>query len=226
MAKLYADFHIKRGRLFTLDHLRKSGTQFSVICAARRFSRRLCVNLETTDQIIGRQAFLGAARDRNWYAVYTVPQHEKSALKQLDLREVESFLPVYETVRVWKNRQRMKLILPLFPTYLFVRINSRERAKVLQSPGVLQIVGNSREGVPLPESEIEFLRSGFCRQRIEPYRDLVIGEKVRIKSGVMQGLQGTLVRKSNSMRFVMTLELINQHAAVQVDAEDLEPIVV
>jgi transcription antitermination factor NusG len=119
----------------------------------------------------------------------------------------------------------MKLILPLFPTYLFVHINSRERAKVLQSPGVLQIVGNSRECVPLPDSEVEFLRSDFCRQRIEPYRDLVIGEKVRIKSGVMQGLRGTLVRKSNSLRFVLTLELINQHAAIQVDADDLEPIV-
>jgi transcription antitermination factor NusG len=168
---------------------------------------------------------MGAARDRNWYAVYTVPQHEKSALKQLDMREIESFLPTYETVRVWKNRQRMKLILPLFPTYLFVHINSRERAKVLQSPGVLQIVGNSRESVSLPDSEVEFLRSDFSRQRIEPYRDLVIGEKVRIKSGVMQGLQGTLVRKSNSLRFVLTLELINQHAAIQVSAEDLEPIV-
>ena len=165
------------------------------------------------------------ARERYWHAVYTVPQHEKSVVKHLDLREIESFLPVYETVRVWKNRQRMKLILPLFPTYLFVHINSRERARVLQSPGVLQIVGR-RGCAYIPDSEIEFLRSGFCRQRIEPYRDLVVGEKVRIKGGVMQGLQGTLVRKSNSMRFVLTVELINQHAAIQVDAEDLEPLVV
>jgi len=189
------------------------------------------VSLQTIGQTFGGQvsqnpAIMGATCDRNWYAVYTVPQHEKSALKQLEMREIESFLPTYETVRVWKNRQRMKLILPLFPTYLFVHINSRERAKVLQSPGVLQIVGNSRECVPLPDSEVEFLRSDFCRQRIEPYRDLVIGEKVRIKSGVMQGLLGTLIRKSNSLRFVLTLELINQHAAIQVDAEDLEPIVV
>jgi len=188
------------------------------------------VSLQTIRQTFGDQvsqnpAIMGAARDRNWYAVYTVPQHEKSALKQLDMREIESFLPTYETVRIWKNRQRMKLILPLFPTYLFVHINSRERAKVLQSPGVLQIVGNSKGSVPLPDSEVEFLRSDFCRQRIEPYRDLVIGEKVRIKSGVMQGLQGTLVRKSNSMRFVLTIELINQHAAIHVEAEDLEPIV-
>ena len=102
---------------------------------------------------------------------------------------------------------------------------SIERGSVLQSPGVLQIVGNSKAGIPLQDSEVEFLRSDFCRQRIEQYRDLVIGEKVRIKSGVMQGLQGTLVRKCNSVRFVLTLELINQHAAIHVDAEDLEPII-
>ncbi|MDR3724546.1 MAG: UpxY family transcription antiterminator [Terracidiphilus sp.] len=185
---------------------------------------------QATAQIFGDQAILNqgsmaTARDRHWYAVYTVPQHEKSALKQLNIRAIESFLPTYETVHVWKNRQRMKLELPLFPTYLFVHIDPRERVKVLQSPGVIRIVGNSRESVPLPDTEVEFLRTGFCRQRVEPYRDLVIGEKVRIKSGVMQGLQGTLVRKSNSMRFILTLELINQHAAIQVDAEDLEPIV-
>jgi transcription antitermination factor NusG len=223
-------FHAKGGKYFTLHPLRTSGALLSVVCAMHRLNQRLQVSLQTIGQTFGGQvsqnpAIMSAARDRNWYAVYTVPQHEKSALKQLDIREIETFLPTYETVRVWKNRQRMKLILPLFPTYLFVHIDSRERAKVLQSPGVLQIVGNSRECVPLPDSEVEFLRSDFCRQRIEPYRDLVIGEKVRIKSGVMQGLQGTLVRKSNSMRFVLTLELINQHAAIQVDAEDLEPIV-
>ena len=188
------------------------------------------MSLQATGQTFGGQvsqnpAIMSAVRDRNWYAVYTVPQHEKSALKQLDIREIESFLPTYETVRVWKNRQRMKLILPLFPTYLFVHINFRERAKVLQSPGVLQIVGNKLECAYIPDSEVEFLRSDFCRQRIEPYRDLVIGEKVRIKSGVMQGLRRTLVRKSNSLRFVLTLELINQHAAVQVDAENLEPLI-
>jgi transcription antitermination factor NusG len=176
-------------------------------------------------QIIPCAAITDSVCERNWYAVYTVPQHEKSALKQLDMREIETFLPTYEAVRVWKNRQRMKLTLPLFPAYLFVRINSRERTKVLQSPGVLQIVGNSRAGIALPDSEVEFLRTDFCRQRVEQYRELVVGEKVRIKSGVMRGLQGTLVRKSNNLRFVLTLELINQHAAIQVDAEELEPIV-
>ncbi|MGA2888115.1 MAG: UpxY family transcription antiterminator [Terracidiphilus sp.] len=166
-----------------------------------------------------------AGCDRKWYAIFTLPQNEKAAVKHLDIREIESFLPTYETVQVWKNRQRKKVVLPLFPTYLFVHISPTERRKVLQSPGVLQIVGNGRESAALLDSEIDFLRSGFCRQRVEPYRELVIGQKVRIKSGVMQGLEGTLVRKSNSTKFVLTLELINQHAAIQVDAEELERIV-
>ena len=163
-------------------------------------------------------------RERNWYAVYTAPQHEKSALKQLLMREIETFLPTYETVRGWKNRQRVRLTLPLFPTYLFVRINYRERTKVLQSPGVLRIVGNKRESVPLRDCEVDFLRSGTCSNHVEPFRDLLVGERVRIRSGVMMGLEGTLVRRSNGFRFVLTLELINQHAAIQVDVNDLEPL--
>ena len=171
------------------------------------------------------QKITDAAADRRWYAVYTVPQNEKAVVKHLTMWEVESFLPTYETLRVWKNRQRQKVVLPLFPTYLFVRIHSDERCKVLQSPGVLQIVGNRKESVSIPDSDVEFLRSDFCSKGIEPYRELVVGEKVRIKNGVMQGIQGTLVRKGSSMRFVLTLQMINQNASIQVDAEDLEPIV-
>ncbi len=162
--------------------------------------------------------------ERKWYAVFTAPQCEKSALKHLSLREIETFLPTYETVRLWKNRQRVKTILPLFPTYLFVHICSRERAKVLQSPGVLQIVGNAREGVPLPDAEVEILKNGLGGRRVEPYHELVIGEKVRIKSGMMEGIEGTLVRKCTGNRFVLTLRLINQHAAMEVDPELLEPM--
>jgi transcriptional antiterminator RfaH len=189
------------------------------------------VSFTATGKQEGGQASLSpiisdAVCGRNWYAVFTVPQNEKSVVKHLGVREIESFCPTYEAVRVWRNRQRMKLILPLFPSYLFVHISPRERDRVLQSPGVLQIVGKKRESLPLPDSEIEFLRSGVCRQRIEPYRELVIGDRVRIKSGVMQGVEGTLVRRGSSMRFVLTIELINQHASIQVNAADLEPIIV
>ncbi len=178
-------------------------------------------SLLSSPSVWGR-ATSDATAEKKWYAIFTVPQNEKSVAKHLALREIESFLPTYETVRVWKNRQRVKVVLPLFPTYIFARIGSDERTKVLQSPGVLQIVGNSRQPLPLPDSDIEFLRSDFCKERTEPYRDLVVGEKVRVRRGLMQGLEGVLVRKNNSLRFVLTLDLINQHAAIEVDAGDLE----
>jgi hypothetical protein len=83
--------------------------------------------------------------DRRWHAVFTIPQNEKSVTKHLEIRDIKSFLPTYETVRLWKNRQRKTVVLPLFPTYLFVRIGSQECTKVLQSPGVLAIAGKNRE---------------------------------------------------------------------------------
>lgn len=161
---------------------------------------------------------------RNWYAVFTAPQHEKSATRHLELREIESFLPTYESVRVWKNRQRVKLAVPLFPSYLFVRINNRERCKVLQSPGVLRIIGNYREPLPIADEAIDFLRSDLCAHSLEPFCGLVVGQKVRIKCGVLAGVQGTLMRRNKQDRFVLTIELINRHAAVEIDAESLEAV--
>lgn len=159
-----------------------------------------------------------------WYAVFTLPQNEKSAARQLAMREVETFLPTYETVRVWKNRQRVHTVLPLFPTYLFVRIDCRQRSRVLESPGVIQIVGSSRTHAPVPDTEIEWLRAGMREKALEPFDDLVVGKRARIKAGSMEGVEGVLVRKGNGLKFVLSLNLINQHAAIEVCAEDLEPI--
>jgi transcription antitermination factor NusG len=164
------------------------------------------------------------APERLWYAVFTLSQNERSAARHLEACEIESFVPTYESVRVWKNRQRVKVVQALFPTYLFVRMSSMEHSTVLRTPGVRRIVGNHKGPSPLPGAEIEFLRSQIIGEKIEPYTDLVIGERVRIKCGAMRGLEGVLVRKKNSLRFVLTIELINQHAAVEVAADELESI--
>jgi len=162
-------------------------------------------------------------KDPNWFAVYTMPQTEQSVIRHLNARQIESFLPTYERIHVWKNRQRMKVVRPLFPSYVFVRICAVDRGSVLGSPGALRIVGNGEGPLSIPEAEIEFLRSDFCGKRVEPYLDLVVGRQVRIKAGPMRGVQGTLVQKKSSLRFVLTIALINQNAALEVRAEDLEP---
>jgi transcription antitermination factor NusG len=161
---------------------------------------------------------------RKWYAVFTLSQNERSAARHLEACDIESFVPTYESVRVWKNRQRVTIVQALFPTYLFVRMRPAEQSAVLQTPGVRRIVGNLRGPIPLPGAEIEFLRSRVAAESIEPHTDLVVGERVRIKCGPMRGLEGVLMRRKNSLRFVLTIELINQHAAVEVAADDLEQI--
>jgi transcription antitermination factor NusG len=162
---------------------------------------------------------------RKWFAVITTPQHEKATFRHLDFGGIETFLPTYESSRVWKNRQKVTLELPLFPTYLFVRIDREERTRVLRTPGVRQLVGNSREPLSVADREIEFLRSSILETRAEPYADLIEGQRVRIKSGPMQGVEGWLVRKSGGWRFVLTVQLIHHQVAVEVDASMLEPIV-
>lgn len=162
--------------------------------------------------------------EHRWYAVFTAPKNEKSVERQLMLRNIECFLPTYEVMRLWKNRQRAKVVLPLFPNYLFVHINRSHRSRVLQSPGVLQIVGNAHGPIALPDSEIEFLQSDLCRNRVEPCSEFVVGQRVRVCRGMLEGVEGTLVRKNNRLRFVLTLGLISQHAMVEVDGGDIESL--
>src|ERR1035437_2787983 len=131
----------------------------------------------------------------NWFAAYTNSHHEKRVASHLAERQIESFLPLYATRHRWKNRCEMNLELPLFPNYVFVHIDPRERGRVLEVPGVLSLVGFGRTLAPLPAFEIEALRSGLGQRKIEPHPYLVIGERVRIKAGPMRGMEGVLVRK-------------------------------
>jgi len=159
----------------------------------------------------------------NWFAAYTNSHHEKRVAACFGERQIESFLPLYAETRRWKNRCEMTLELPLFPNYVFVRMDPRERVRILEVPGVLSLVGFGRMLAPLPDFEIEVLRSGLGRRKIEPYPYLVIGERVRIKAGPMAGMEGVLIRRKNNLRVVLALDVIMQCVAVEVDAADLEP---
>jgi transcription antitermination factor NusG len=114
--------------------------------------------------------------------------------------------------------------LPLFPSYLFVHVGNRERAKVLGVPGVLRVLGNATGPQPIPKTTIDVLRSGIFKDKLVPHPDLVMGQRVRIRNGVMQGVEGVLVRQKNSLWFVLSIELINQHAMVEIQSHDIEPI--
>lgn len=177
-------------------------------------------------QEVDRESVFPCAKtiQKQWFAASTLPQNERSVARYLEMCQIETLLPTCKSVRQRKNRQRVTVVEALFPTYVFVRIEKSERGMVLRTPGVRRMVGNHQGPIALSAAEIEFLRSGFGNCPVEPFGEIAVGQKVRIKHGSLQGLEGTLVRKKSSLRFVLTLQLIGQNAAVEVSAEDLEPM--
>jgi transcription elongation factor/antiterminator RfaH len=163
-------------------------------------------------------------KDRHWYAIYTSPRHEKRAHEHLAYRQLECFLPLYRTVHRWKNGCKATVELPLFPGYLFTKISQNERVRVLEVPGVLSFVGGKTGASKVSDHEIETLRSGLHLREFERHPYLTIGDKVRIKAGPLAGLVGILLRNANRFRVVLTLELIQQSVAVELDAADVEPV--
>jgi transcription antitermination factor NusG len=159
----------------------------------------------------------------HWYAAYTCAKHEKRVATELGAREVQHFLPLYSSVRRWKDRQ-VELQLALFPGYVFVRLALRDQLQVLQIPSVVRLVGFGGLPTALPDVEMEILREGFFQGlRAEPHPFLTIGRSVRITAGPFAGLEGVLKRKKSSLRVVVSLELIQRSVAVDVDAADVRP---
>ncbi len=159
---------------------------------------------------------------QEWYAIYTRPSHEKSVVKHFGVREIECYLPSYRTVRRWKNRLRVELELPLFPSYVFARFPWSRHVNVLEVPSVVSIVGNRREALPLRHDEILSLRAGLEHRRAEPHPCLHVGQRARIASGPMEGFEGIVVRRSNGLRVVLSLQQIVKSVAVEMRSVAVE----
>jgi transcription antitermination factor NusG len=159
----------------------------------------------------------------HWYAVYTRSRHEKTVAEQLVHKSVEHFLPLYETIRKWRNG-RFKVHLPLFPGYLFVYIPLQERLQVLEVPGVVQLVGSSGVPLALPQAEIETIRDAMTKGlQAHPHPYLKVGSRVRISSGPLEGLHGILLRKKGKLRLVVSVDLIMRSISIDVDESEVEP---
>ncbi len=160
----------------------------------------------------------------HWYAVYTYPRAEKTVAEQLRIRDIENFLPLYCKTSRWKNGMKMNLELPLFPGYLFVKIGLRDRVRVLQTPSVAFLVGVGAKPIPVPEQEVEVLRAHLHRVAAQPHPFVSVGDRVRVKSGPLSGLEGFLIQKKNESRFILSMDLIMQSMSVEVDSCDIEPV--
>jgi transcription antitermination factor NusG len=159
-----------------------------------------------------------------WFALQTRSRAERLVESVLEGKGYEPFLPVYQRSRQWSDRQK-KLDAPLFPGYLFCRLDPEQRMPVLTTPGVLSIVGSGKTPEPIPDSEIAsiqaVLRSG---KAAEPWPYLKAGERIRVAQGAMTGLEGLLVKKKNQCRLVVSVELLQRSVAVEIDAVAIRPI--
>ena len=163
--------------------------------------------------------------DSAWWAVYTRHQHEKVAAEMLCARGFDVFLPLYESTRRWKDRRKV-LSLPLFPCYLFVRGGIGRRQQVVTTPGVHMILYRGKHVAIVPDSEIEAIQRAVEGPfRIEPHPYLKCGERVRIKHGRLEGVEGILVRKKNLCRLILSVEMLAQSVALEIDASSVEPVI-
>ena len=163
-------------------------------------------------------------REARWYAAYTCANREKRIAEQLRGRAIEHFLPLYEAVHRWKDR-RVRLELPLFPGYVFVRLPLAERLRVLEVPSVVRLVGFGEHPEPLNDDEVETLRIGLrSGLGAQPHAFLPLGRRVRITHGPLSGLEGVLLRRKGNLRIVLSVDLIQRSIVVDVDAADVVPV--
>jgi transcription antitermination factor NusG len=144
--------------------------------------------------------------------------------KQLELKSIESFLPTFLDESRWKDR-RVRIQVPVFPGYVFTRINLSERSRVLNIPGVIRVL--SSNGIPAPIDDSEIQAVSLCMERgitLEPHPFLEVGDRVRVRSGMLEGLEGLISRCKNERRLIVPISLINQSVAVEIDVQLLEPL--
>jgi transcription antitermination factor NusG len=156
-----------------------------------------------------------------WYAAYTSANHEKRVAHELGRRSVECYLPLYGSVRRWKDR-RVRLELPLFPGYVFVRMAIAERLRVLQVPGVARLVGFEGHPAAVPDEDITAIRACLAGgHALLPHRYLGRGQRVRVLSGPLAGLTGVVVRQKKQARLVLSFDLLMRSVAVELEEQEL-----
>ncbi len=160
----------------------------------------------------------------NWYAIRTRSRHEKLVRDRLANKGVERLLPTLSRLNQWKDRKKL-VEFPLFPGYCFARFVWENRLQVLTVPGVVSIVGSSRDRAePVSDEEIAALTKlmdSALTYDAHPY--LREGMAVQVIRGPLAGVTGMLLRKEKHYRLVISVHLIKQAAAVEIDAADVAP---
>jgi transcription antitermination factor NusG len=160
----------------------------------------------------------------HWYAAYTRANHERRVAQELTDRGVEHFLPQYQSLRKWKDRE-VEVSLPLFPGYVFVHMALERKLRVLQIPGVACLVGFAGKPAAIANEELARIREALSRKVVaSPHPYLNVGRRVRVLDGPFAGLEGIVARRKKRNRLVLSLDLIERSIAVELGEANLEPV--
>jgi len=166
----------------------------------------------------------GSPDAASWCAIHTRSNFEKRVAAELSARLIQNYLPLRQEAHQWKDRLK-RIELPLFPGYVFARIRDRERdrSQILRAPGAVRVLGQSGKIEPIPDEEIESIRL-LLQSSVAFFAHVFLreGARVRVRRGALQGLEGVLVRYKNQARLVLSVNLLAQSVAAEVDAADVE----
>jgi transcription antitermination factor NusG len=159
-----------------------------------------------------------------WYAIHTRARHEKMATTRLQEQGITTFLPTTTEVRRWSDRRKL-VEFPLFSCYAFVNLPWRPelRAKIVRTDGVLGFVGFCGGAVPIPDIEIENIRTVLAGMvPCSAYPFLKIGQRVRVRGGSLDGVEGILVARNGNNTLVISVEPIQRSLAIRIDGYTVE----
>ncbi|HUO33979.1 MAG TPA: UpxY family transcription antiterminator [Candidatus Acidoferrum sp.] len=175
----------------------------------------------TADVAVTHSAAGGPSR--RWYAIWTRSRHEKKVTSLLHERGWEAFLPLTPEVHWWSDRRKI-VDVPLFPGYTFLHaaLTPQIRAAIACSPGVVSMIGWNGVPLPIPERQIESVRTLLARRIcLRPYQFLPAGTRVRIRGGSLEGIEGVFVGGGSERNLVVSVELIQRSVVMRLDGYDV-----
>lgn len=184
--------------------------------------------MSTGNVTIARDASLHPAEGQEalkWYAIRTRSRHEKVVERQLQGQGIDVFSPFINQIRQWSDRRKV-VETPLFAGYAFVRIapTPEERIRVLKAQGVVEIVGGQGHGIPIPTEQIEAVRAVVAGNLpIAQHVFLKVGQRVRVRGGSLDGVEGILVAQNRSRNLIISVEPIQRSFSIRIEGYEVEP---
>jgi transcription termination/antitermination protein NusG len=178
----------------------------------------------TTTRPVGFTNTAETKSQTSWCAVYCRPRFEFAVADQLQTSNIETYLPVFDSLRQWSDR-RKTIKVPVFPGYVLARMadTGANRATVLRKSGVVRILGNSKGIERIPEEEIESVRRILASDRPCKGHPLIReGARVRVRHGALKGLEGLMIRARNRTQLIVSVEILGRSVSTEIDGSELE----